>query len=153
MNVFIPLLSAVVGGLLVVAWQYMTHHLQEKSNARQRRREASIYATRLALEIVNWLDNDKQQAFVRPGQALAPIGVGHPVYRFAAEIYVNQPDLVENVSTAIQDFQRYTDISRILLPRAKGKKQLDLVDEMTKLVNDLIKQINDLLPQLRAAIT
>lgn len=117
--------------------QFISHVLTERSKSATRKYDEETRIAELALEMVNWLETDKQRVFDAKGGPMQGVEHGHPVYKLAAAIRKARPDLKDDASELLRLFRDYTDTTRILMPRAKPTEKPDLSDRITSSANEM----------------
>ena len=142
---FSSLISAVVGGLIVILTQIAAHWMQRSSQAAGKKDAADERIATLALEVVNWFEIDTHRVFNAVGGAMPLIDEGHPIYRLAATIRKNRPDLRDNAANVLTLFRDYYQASRLLLPSANTPQQQNThVTTITSNANDIMKELNQI---------
>lgn len=136
------LISAIVGGLIVILTQAVTHWLTRSSAAADKRDAADERIATLALEVVNWFEIDTHDVIDAAGGPMPAIRQGHPIYSLAAMIRKNRPDIQENAAQILTLFRDYYQVSRILLPRAAPEEKADLADRITNPANKIMGHLS-----------
>lgn len=139
----IGLLSAVIGGLIVLAGQWLSHALAKADRVDDRKYEEEARIVELALSVVNWLEMDKHRVFQAAGGNMPEIEFDHPVHKLVAALRRSKPDLADSAAEILKCFREYGDVTRVLIPHSDDKEERDgLTDRFAAAANRLIELLS-----------